>query len=63
VNARQRQQWERMRECAELASSGAGHTPESLRQFRTALVRQAFRDDAKRHADLFDRIQSDNRPN
>lgn len=62
LTARQLHQWEHMQRCAQLAKSGAGHTPETRRAFREAVTRQAFRDDARRTADLFDRIQSDNRP-
>jgi len=51
-----------MQECARLAKSGEGHTPESRLQFEMQVVRQAFRDDARRTRDLFDRIQSDDRP-
>jgi hypothetical protein len=51
-----------MQECARLAKSGEGHTPESRQQFQMQVVRQAFLDDARRHRDLFDRIQSDDRP-
>lgn len=58
----QRQQHARMVECAQLAKSGAGHTPETRQQFREAVIKQVFRDDARRSADLFDRIESDNRP-
>ena len=38
-------------------------TPEQTAEFRVLLAKQVFRDDARRTADLFDRIQSDNRPN
>lgn len=59
----QRQQHAHMVECAQLAKSGAGHTPETRRAFREAVIRQAFRDDAQRASrDLFAEIQSDNRP-
>ena len=51
-----------MQECARLAKSGEGHTPESRQHFQMQVVRQAFRDDARRTRDLFDRIQSDDRP-
>lgn len=51
-----------MQQCAELARSGEGHTPESREAFRMAVVQQEWRDDARRTADLFDRIKSDDRP-
>ena len=53
----------RMVECARLAESGAGHTDESRAEFLALVVKQAWRDDARRTADLFERIESDNRPN
>lgn len=60
LTARQLHQLEWMQRCAGLAESGAGHTPETREQFREAVIRQAFRDDAQRASrDLF---QSDNRP-
>jgi hypothetical protein len=62
MNARQLHQLEWMQRCAALASSGEGHTPETRRDFRLQLIKQVFLDDARQSRDLFDRIQSDNRP-
>lgn len=62
MNAHQRRQHAHMVECARLAASGEGHTPETRREFKTAVVRQQWRDEACRAGDFFDHIQSDNRP-
>lgn len=60
MNARQLHQLEWMQRCCRVI--GERHTAETFQAFKEAVVRQQFRDDSRRSADLFDRIQSDNRP-